>query len=134
MNYFSFFTLLFLVISSCSIIKGSADNPKLQDQRWEIVAINQKPISLKGAFIEFNESKRKAAGKAACNSFSSDYETGTNNQLTFGDIVTTKMYCEGVMDTENEIITNLQQIKNYQIKSDMLYLYNGTELIFTLKR
>lgn len=56
------------------------------------------------------------------------------DQLTFSDLVSTKMYCEGVMNLENEMITNLQNVKRYSIKNGMLYLHSTDGLLLAFKK
>ena len=57
-----------------------------------------------------------------------------DNQLVFQEITSTKMYCEGVMDLENKMITNLQNTKRFEIKNGMLYLLNSDEVILSFKK
>ncbi|WP_423145953.1 META domain-containing protein [Rubrolithibacter danxiaensis] len=134
MKFFIFLIPALLMLASCRILSVNEEDQDLTGKEWTIIAIAQKPVDLdKKAFFKLDE-KGKIGGKAACNSFSGSYEKGANNQIRFSDIVSTKMYCEGLMDEENQIVMNLQQVKNYKVKTGMLYLFNGSELLLTLKR
>jgi len=130
------FPLLIAVIllSSCTALQPSADLPKLGESIWNLTAIEQKPANFGDrAFIKFDEKENKVSGKALCNSFFSEYEM-IKQKITFPEIGSTKMYCEGMMDEENKIITNLQKTTRYEVKADFLYLYSQEHLVLTFKR
>jgi heat shock protein HslJ len=124
----------FLFFSGCRAFNESTDQPELTDAQWQLLAMNQKAADLGNkAFIRFSDKDRKIAGKAACNSIFADYEL-TGNKLSFSGIGSTKMYCEGLMDQENQIITNLEKTKRYEIKYGLLYLYGSDDLLLTFKK
>jgi heat shock protein HslJ len=121
-------------LGSCSIMNQSADNAELSPSEWRLISINGAPMSLGGnAVLRFNEKETQINGIAACNSFSADYEM-LRKSIKFGNIITTKKYCEGKMDEENKIITNMQNVSRYEVKANMLYLYSQDELLLTYKR
>lgn len=123
-----------ICLSGCQVLNSKTDSPTLGNTNWKLIAINQKPVSLGDrAFITFDEKEQRAAGKAACNSFSGGYEQIRDN-ITFSDIISTKMYCEGLMDQEGQILTHLKDTRRFEVKSDMLYLYGSDELLLTFKR
>ncbi|HCN83376.1 MAG TPA: hypothetical protein DIT07_07100 [Sphingobacteriaceae bacterium] len=134
MKAFRIIILSLLFFSGCRAFNESADQPELADVQWQLLAMNQKPADLGNkAFIRFNDKDRKIAGKAACNSIFADYEL-TGNKLSFADIGSTKMYCEGLMDQENQIITNLEKTRRFEIKYGLLYLYGSDDLLLTFKK
>ena len=107
---------------------------ELDGQRWTLTAIKHKPINSEGkAFLEF-EKNLDVKGKAFCNSISAEYELMGKDQLSFSGIVSTKMFCDGVMNLENEMITNLQAVKRYEIKNGLLYLHGSESLLLTFKK
>lgn len=122
------------LFTACTALQPDSDIPKLGESAWNLIAINQKPVNFgERAFIKFDEKESKLSGKALCNSFFSEYEM-IKQKITFSDIGSTKMYCEGMMDEENQIITNLQKTTRYEVKSDFLYFYSGERLVLTFKR
>jgi heat shock protein HslJ len=126
--------LCLFLITSCSALKPNSDLPKLGESVWNLTAIEQRPVNFDGrAFIKFNEKENKISGKALCNSYFSDYEM-IGQKITFSSVGSTKMYCEGMMDEENQIITQLQKTKRYEVKSDFLYFYSGEKVVLTFKR
>ncbi len=121
-------------LTSCSAMQPSADLPKLGESTWKLIAIEQRPVSYGDrAFVKFDEKENKISGKAACNSFTSEYEMA-GQKIVFSDISSTKMYCEGIMADENQIMTQLRNTNRYEVKSDMLYFYAEQKLVLTFKR
>lgn len=121
-------------MGSCNAIQPQQAPLKLDGQRWTLTAINHKPISSNGrAYLEF-EDNLDVKGKAFCNSISGGYELMGKDQLTFQEMVSTKMFCDGVMNLENEMMTNLQNVRRYEIKNGMLYLYGSDAILLTFKK
>lgn len=134
MKKFRIIILGLLVLAGCRAFNESSDQPQLADVQWQLMALNQKPSDLGNkAFIRFNNKDLKIAGKAACNSIFADYELN-GNKLSFAGIGSTKMYCEGLMDQENQIISNLEKVRRYEIKYGLLYLYGSDDLLLTYKK
>lgn len=126
--------LCIFTLTACNAIQPAADLPKLGESNWKLIAIEQRPVNFGDrAFLKFDEKENKVSGKAVCNSFFSEYEM-TGQKIKFDAIGSTKMYCEGIMDDEHQIITQLQNISRYEVKSDMLYLYAEHKLALTFKR
>lgn len=129
-----FLFIQIILLTSCAAVQPGSDIPKLGESVWKLTAIAQKPVNFGDkVFINFDEKENKASGKAGCNSFFSEYEL-IRNKISFGSIGSTKMYCEGMMDEENQIVSGLQKTKSFEVKSDFLYLYAGQELLLTFKR
>ena len=124
------------IFSGCHVIKPENAPLKLDGPEWKLVAINHKNIVADGrAFLKFDEKDLEIKGKAFCNTITADYGLMGDTQLTFEAITSTKMYCEGVMDLENQMISNLQNVKHYQIKNGMLYLLSSSnEALLTFKK
>ena len=133
MKTFVFLSFCLFMIYACQVLKESADNPNLEGSIWKLVAINEKPYirANNTAFIKFDDDK--ITGKAGCNTFGGGIEQ-IRNQIAFEEIITTKMFCEGLMDEENNILSNLQKVKRYEVKADMLYLYDLDRLLLTYRR
>lgn len=122
------------VLTACTAIRSTSDLPKLSESTWKLSAIEQRAVNFDGrATIKFDEKEGKISGKAVCNSYFSDYEM-IGQKISFTGIGSTKMYCEGVMDDENQIISNLQKVSRYEVKADFLYLYAGDSLVLTFRR
>ncbi|HXI01291.1 MAG TPA: META domain-containing protein [Sphingobacteriaceae bacterium] len=120
---------------SCTVLDQTADRPVLGGIKWTLSAIEGKMYNLGDkTTIEFDIKEHTAKGKAACNGFSADYEPLTDSRISFVNVTSTKMFCDGLMDIEQDIMTHLRKIKRYEIKADKLYLYGEANLLLTFKR
>jgi len=123
-----------LFFSGCRAFNESSDQPKLDEVQWQLLAMNKKPADMGDkAFIRFNGKDQKITGKAACNSIFADYKL-SGNKLSFEAIGSTKMYCEGLMGQENQIVTDLQKVNRFEIKYGLLYMYGSDDLLLTFKK
>ena len=119
----------------CDAIKPDNGVQRLGGQKWKLTAIDHKPVNGEGkAYLEFDEKEMEVAGKAFCNSVKAEYELMGRNQLTFEEVTSTKMFCDGVMDLENQMVTNLQSVRRYEIKNGTLYLYSTDQLLLTFTK
>ncbi len=125
---------LIVLLASCTAMQPTADLPKLSESQWKLTSILKRPVNYADrAFLKFDEKENKISGKAVCNSFFGEYEM-IGQKISFTQVGSTKMYCEGIMDDENQIITQLQKTTRYEVKANMLYLYAGDVLALTYKR
>lgn len=127
--------LTIIALARCNAIKPEAVPLTLDGPDWKLTAIEHKAVTPNGrAYLKFDEEDREITGKAFCNTISADYERMGDNQITFQEITSTKIYCEGVMDLENQMITNLRNIKRFEIRNGMLYLSDSDKILLTFKK
>jgi len=124
--------LLFVLFTACGaskkIIQPAAP---LYETKWLLKKINADGISQEvstKAFLKFDEQKKSAGGNGSCNSFGSS-TTINGNEVTFKNIFSTKMYCEEVQKIENAYLNNLGKANRFEIKGNILVLYNDKELL-----
>src|SRR5580765_2422582 len=97
---------------------GAAPAP-IAGSTWTFVTIDgQKPVSSKAAItLEANS----ISASAGCNGMGSDL-TITPDRLMVGPIISTQMYCDGVMEQERAIGALLGASPRYAVSGDMLIL------------
>jgi heat shock protein HslJ len=80
------------------------------------------------AFIRFDKEKNSAGGNGSCNTFGSN--TNINGtELSFKNIFSTKMYCEGVQALEDLFFRQLEKIIRFEITGNKLLLLQGDKLL-----
>ena len=62
----------------------------------------------------FDLNASRVSGNTSCNSFSSSLEIEDGNML-FGDLITTKMFCEG--EGEQSFLETFQRVNKYNISN-----------------
>lgn len=111
----------------------TADTVKtdLYNHKWQLKTIYSKDGSAyiyTGAFIRFDESKKQVGGNGSCNSFGGSV-TIKDDQLKFGALFSTKMYCEAVQQIEDDFFAALEKVTRFEIKENCLLLYQGEKLL-----
>lgn len=126
----------YIVLSACAMQKEAVTNQQpLYDIKWNLKKIHTEAkteeVNTK-AFIKFNQEKGSAGGNGSCNSFGSSVAV-SENKVSFSNIFSTKMFCEGVQDTENSYLAQLAKVTRFEIKSKTLLLYMDKDLLLEFK-
>ncbi len=104
----------------------------LEGTKWVLTGVNGQSIQLglagRPIYIELIPDGRRVVGYTGCNSIMSSYEI-EEGTLRFGQIGATKIYCEGMMNIESEIIAALARVTNYTLIGNVLELSTGAELV-----
>ena len=129
----SIFTLA--LFAGCDAIKPQNGIVKLGSHTWRLSSIEHKAVTAKGvAYLEFDEEEREIEGKAFCNSISAEYERMGDDQITFQEVTSTKMFCDGVMDLESQMISSLKNVRRFEIRNGILYLSDSDKVLLTFKK
>lgn len=72
--------------------------------------------------IIFDEAANTISGNAGCNNYSTTF-TKQDNLLSFGLVISTKMFCTN-MNIEKEFMNCLQDTHHFKIENDVLILYS----------
>ena len=123
------------IFAGCNVLKPQTELLTLGGAEWKLTAIDHKAVVANGrAYLKFDEEDREIQGRAFCNSITAEYERMGDAQITFQEVISTKMYCDGVMDLENQMIMNLKNVKKFEIRNGMLYLSDSDKVLLTFKK
>ncbi len=136
MNIYKVVTIYLLaLISACSSIEPvyNEDLVRLNDiwalekMQGELVSINQ---GLQRPQLEIHLRDMKVIGNDGCNHFSGAISSLNNSEITFGPMMGTKMFCQG-MELSNQFNSHINSVKSYVSKDLTLYLFDeqGKELL-----
>ena len=107
----------------------------LYDTKWSLKKINSdsgvEEVNTK-AFIKFNSEKKSAGGNGSCNTFGSSF-TINDKTISFKNIFSTKMYCEGVQQTENTFFKQLEKVNRFEVKDKRLLFYRDNQTLLEFK-
>lgn len=112
--------------------KEPSNGSKLEDGKWILTKINGVNVNTNRAFIRFEEDKDRFGGNGGCNGFGGDLSVN-GSAINMSQIISTKMYCEGTSEIENEFLSELEKVNRFEIKGKNLLLYIGRRLILELK-
>lgn len=125
----------FILFSAFIIKKGEPEQQSLYDTKWVLKKIHHKDSveDVWGkAFIKFNQEKKSAGGNGSCNTFGSTIAIN-GNTISFSNIFSTKMYCEGIQQTEDSFFKLLATVNRFRIKDKTLILYHDKELLLEFR-
>ena len=102
---------------------------KLQQLDKTDVSALAKPITLRLDSVE-----KRASGFAGCNQYFSTYSM-SGYSVTFSGIGSTKMFCEGTQQTENDFLKALGEVRSFQCDGKTLnFYYKGENMRLTFIR
>jgi len=98
----------------------------IEDLLWSLNSLGGQDL-VPGPTITMDLTDGTGSGTAGCNTYSGPYElSGTS--INFGLMITTRAACPeppGLMDQENQYLTELQNVEEYSIQSDGLQMFGS---------
>ncbi|PZR21877.1 MAG: hypothetical protein DI539_06935 [Flavobacterium psychrophilum] len=127
------FSILFVtvVMTGCKCTKGTVSKDTLVSSGWELSAMNGEKV-LTSKFpnklptITFT-TDNKVNGNGGCNGYGGSYTLDADGKLTLGQMMSTKMFCQGV--AEDEYMKNLSKADKAKIEEKNLVLYSGNNAV-----
>lgn len=116
------FALSTIILAACS---GGGNSNSITGE-WTLVSYGDTAAPTPAlpdveTSITFDENEQ-FGGTVGCNSFNSSYKVD-GEQITFGSIVSTMMFCEGIADQESDVLGILtDKTVNYKIDGGQLTL------------
>lgn len=108
------------LLAACATVSGASES--LVGSKWTFTAIDGGAPQSPRAAVEFLPNRISAT--AGCNGLGGNY-TVKGNQLITGPIVSTMMYCNGLMDQERALAALLEAKPTYTLSGDRLVLQGG---------
>lgn len=124
--------LLFAAAAGCARTTGGG-SPEgaitLTDREWSLVSLGGSPAP-KGAgerpaTLRLETTGSRAAGFAGCNQYGGPY-TLAGGKLTFGSMISTRMFCENGSDLEQKYLMMLPLVTSYSIEDSTLTLQGAS--------
>jgi heat shock protein HslJ len=103
----------------------------LKGTRWALMRLGEKPVTIsehgREAYLHLSSAEDSLVGYAGCNRISGPF-TSQKDQLTFGEIIATRMFCED-MPTETALLTAMKATARWQISGSQLQLIDANQQI-----
>lgn len=133
MKLITFLSAGLFVLASAFTIKQaspSQDSP-LYQTKWilkkmttasgmEAVVV---PVSLR-----MHQEKKSAGGNGGCNTYGSTLSVN-GSRISFSEIFSTKMFCEGAQATEDRYFALLGKVNHFVVRGNQLLLYDNQTLL-----
>ncbi len=127
--------LLLLALSGCLNIIGEKTQDVsevevenvLLDTLWELqsfgpIGAEESVLPDTKVMIQFGKDN-KITGSGGCNSYFTSYEIGSDNTVSFGLIGSTMMFCEGIMEQEDQYFKALESASTFIVDQNSLQLF-----------
>lgn len=98
----------------------------IEDLLWSLTSLGGSAL-VPESTITMDLTDGAASGSAGCNSYSGTYEL-SGASISFGPMATTRKACPeppGLMDQENQYLTELQNVEAYQMDSSGLQMFGS---------
>jgi heat shock protein HslJ len=101
---------------------------------YVLAQIRNEEITSEEISLKIDEKRKEVMGNAGCNRFSAQYERDGNN-ITFQEPASTKMFCEGKMEREKDIIELFATISGVQQDGrDIVFISENGDPVFRARK
>ncbi len=101
--------------------------PGLEDAYWKLTRLGNTPVTTSGereAFFRLDSRTRRVQGSTGCNRISGTY-VAERGKVSFGELISTKMACMGVMEQETAFLAVLRDAASWKVVDGALELYDA---------
>jgi heat shock protein HslJ len=100
----------------------------LENTHWQLVRLGNMPVMTDSQrqqpYLTFDAKSLRMTGSGGCNRLTGSYKRN-GDQLTFGQIASTRMACVQGMETENAFLQALQHVTTWKIAGNQLELLDA---------
>ncbi|TNE68564.1 MAG: META domain-containing protein [Bacteroidetes bacterium] len=123
--------LFTLLLVNCD--KNTTEDPDLTDYTWTLISVNGKTVpDSVVATLYLSPTQPVCNGSGGCNVYGADYML-SDNTLTFDNLISTEIACQGKMNWEMEFFHALLNCQTYTIQDGELRLSAGSEILAVLE-
>lgn len=123
MKWIFSFIIALLLVGCGSTNSGVGQSPFLEGE-YQIVGVGGEALDNPEFTIIFDLEEQSAYGYVGCNRFSSGF-TQDGNSLHFNRSISTKMYCEGKMEIEDQVLRSLEEVTGVRRDNGNLVLHSS---------
>jgi heat shock protein HslJ len=100
----------------------------LEGVAWRLSALSSGAVSVPSgggpAYLLFDSEAGRVAGSGGCNQVTGEYQR-RGQLVSFGQMVSTRMFCEGVMDQEQGLLNAVEAAARWEIRNGTLHLLSS---------
>lgn len=126
------------LLISCNSSKQSANekadtNLELSGN-YKVVNLNGTDVANEGMELIFDTASKTLNATTSCNKLFGSYSL-SGSQLSFGNMGATKMYCEGRMELEKEMMQGITAVNGVKLQEDgSIGLMNDSQLLMSIRK
>ncbi len=107
----------------------------LEGVRWQLVSIrgiDAKPgLNDQTPFLMLDSAEKRASGTTGCNVFGGGYSL-EGKSISFSQMISTRMFCDGVMDQEAALLKTLEETVAWDISGGRLELLSESGAVLAV--
>lgn len=132
MKIFIIILIIGIALVSCKAAI-TQNREKLANKYWKLTELNGKavvtdPAATREPHLIFQDTAYRVGGHAGCNLVSGHYELSGRKEIDFSQMISTKMFCEKMMETETAFLGMLEKAESFSFETDsILILYDDNE-------
>ncbi len=125
------FALILVILTGCNSARTAVSKETLTANPWELSSIGGKAVD-PGKYpnglpdAKFTNDSR-VSGHGGCNGYSGSYTLDASGKFSAGQLMSTKMFCQGV--AEDEYIKTFTKADMAKIDGKNLVLYHGNDAV-----
>lgn len=120
--------MIFTSCCACKKYQKTHEKP-FESTQWVLVQLDGKEFSRpddNSFFVVFN-AEGKLNGRGSCNSFFSDYQKTETNQLTIGEIGSTRAFCPD-QESEDKFLMAISQADSFKMDGSLMLLFKDSKV------
>ncbi|MBS1621210.1 MAG: META domain-containing protein [Bacteroidetes bacterium] len=139
------------LLISCSASKGkslsknipNSTDTSFYEKEWHVKVIHSPVENNSSSFqtdtlrerttyILFDKVNKRVGGSGGCNRFNGTFSIN-GNHIQFSQMLSTKMYCEEVQQTEDHFFAALSNVNRLELQNKKLLMYQDKTLLLELE-
>lgn len=123
-----------ILLTSCGGKKNTSTSDVVLDGLYILENVQGKDLSAEGFIVTFDTEAQRVYGETGCNGFSSQFIQKAS-EVTFTAPISTRKYCEGKMETEDQILQAVVKVAKFEEKGEEFIFYSAEdEVLFSLTK
>lgn len=114
-----------MLLTACGGAGAGDQSASLDGTSWTLTAFNKnRPVAGREPTISFEDGE--VSGTTGCNSYFGEYKVD-GDQISFGAMGMTEMWCEDVADQESVYLQLLADAERYELADGTLTIFSGLQ-------
>ena len=126
--------ILFYIVLT-ALVSCKAQQVSITNIEWKLIKVYDEDLAELNPPITLllDEAQKKVSGLAGCNRFFGGFEL-SQSTLKFGNMGSTKMYCQDKSALEDKYFKALGEVQSFQSENGKLSLLTGEKVILEFKK
>lgn len=124
----------YVLVKEISKAPAATTHSRLHDI-WVLTSLDGEELDAADSrpTLELFPAEGRLAGTGGCNTIFG-HMTVDGNAIRFSGLGATKMYCDGLMQTENKFLRLLQQVDHFELRNLQLHLLQEEKVLMSLRK